>query len=260
MTYMGNRGAILRIWDELADFDAVQTAEASRHLLHSLSVLLNARNACWIAAVRTDDEENDPMRGWRIARTGYLIDDPVNEAVVRELRLRWARREVDALTRHTLKRSGECFRIFSLRQTMTAEWFESAGYKVFYEGRGVYDCIISSFPLSQDAECGIVIHASPERGAFSTDEIALTAEILRGLKWFLRRILHEHRLLIASSPLSPAERRTLTALLTGATEKEIGFSLDLSPHTVHQYAKSIYRKYGVKGRAGLMSLWLNRMP
>jgi len=257
---MDQQHAIFQLWDELADFDAMQTADASRHLLHSLAGMLKAKNACWIAAVRTAEDEDDPMRGWRIARTGYLVNDPVNEAVVRELRSRWARREIDPLTRHTLKQSGQCFRVFSLRQAMSADWFGTSDYKRLYESRGVYDCIMAAFPLSQDAECGIVIHASPERGAFDNDDLALAWEVLRGLKWFLRRILHEHSLLIASSPLSPAERRTLSSLLTGATEKEIGLNLDLSPHTVHQYAKSIYRKYGVKGRAGLMSLWLNRMP
>ena len=99
-----------------------------------------------------------------------------------------------------------------------------------------------------------------QRGAFSDQDTALVARVLRGLKWFHRRLMLEHHLLVASTPLSPAERRTLSELLTSAPEKEIAARLGLSANTVHQYAKAIYRKYGVKGRTGLVSLWLNRMP
>ena len=46
--------------------------------------------------------------------------------------------------------------------------------------------------------------------------------------------------------------------VTDATEKGIARQIGLAESTTHQHVVAIFRKYGVKSRAGLMSLWLNR--
>jgi PAS domain S-box-containing protein len=58
------------------------------------------------------------------------------------------------------------------------------------------------------------------------------------------------------SVLAPYERKVLELLLTEATEKQIAERLGLAVSTTHSYVTGIFRKYGVRGRAGLMSLWL----
>lgn len=58
------------------------------------------------------------------------------------------------------------------------------------------------------------------------------------------------------SVLAPYERKVLELLLTEATEKQIAERLGLATSTTHSYITGIFRKYGVRGRAGLMSLWL----
>lgn len=58
------------------------------------------------------------------------------------------------------------------------------------------------------------------------------------------------------SILAPYERKVLELLLTEATEKQIAERLGLAASTTHSYITGIFRKYGVRGRAGLMSLWL----
>jgi PAS domain S-box-containing protein len=60
--------------------------------------------------------------------------------------------------------------------------------------------------------------------------------------------------------LAPNERRVLELLLTEATEKQIAEKLGLAPSTVHSYVTGIFRKFNVRGRAGLMSLWLSQRP
>lgn len=64
----------------------------------------------------------------------------------------------------------------------------------------------------------------------------------------------------APTPLSPQERRVLQLLLTDAPEKEIAARLGLAESTIHSYVASIFRKFGVRGRKGLMSLWLQHRP
>ncbi|HTA18065.1 MAG TPA: helix-turn-helix transcriptional regulator, partial [Polyangia bacterium] len=60
----------------------------------------------------------------------------------------------------------------------------------------------------------------------------------------------------AGPALSRRERETLTLLLAGASEKEIARKLGLSPHTVHGYVKTLYRRFGATSRAQLLALCL----
>jgi len=65
------------------------------------------------------------------------------------------------------------------------------------------------------------------------------------------------RLFAAPTPrdtLSPRARDTLDQLLSGASEKEAAARLRISPHTVHDYVKQIYRAYRVASRAELLAL------
>jgi DNA-binding CsgD family transcriptional regulator len=58
----------------------------------------------------------------------------------------------------------------------------------------------------------------------------------------------------AAARLSPRLREVLDGLLAGEGEKELAGRLLLSKHTVHQYAKLIYRHFDVRSRAELSAL------
>jgi DNA-binding CsgD family transcriptional regulator len=58
--------------------------------------------------------------------------------------------------------------------------------------------------------------------------------------------------------LGPRLRQTLELLLAGDGEKQIAGKLALSRHTVHDYVKDVYRRFGVSSRAELLSLWVRR--
>ena len=64
--------------------------------------------------------------------------------------------------------------------------------------------------------------------------------------------------LIARAPLTPSERKVLRLLLTKASEKSIAAQLGLAVSTTHQHVVALFRKFAVRSRAELMSLWLNR--
>lgn len=49
--------------------------------------------------------------------------------------------------------------------------------------------------------------------------------------------------------LTPREREVLAAIAAGATNREIGEQLHLSPHTIKEHTSSIYRKLDVRNRA-----------
>jgi len=58
------------------------------------------------------------------------------------------------------------------------------------------------------------------------------------------------------SRLTAREREVVELLVRGLTDNEIADSLHLSPHTVKQYAKSVYRKTGVRSRVELAGVAL----
>ena len=53
--------------------------------------------------------------------------------------------------------------------------------------------------------------------------------------------------------LSPRLRQTLEHLLAGDSEKQVARKLKLSPHTVHIYVKSLYRRFNVSSRGELLA-------
>jgi DNA-binding CsgD family transcriptional regulator len=58
--------------------------------------------------------------------------------------------------------------------------------------------------------------------------------------------------------LSPRMRQTLERLLVGDSEKEIAARLGLSPHTVHVYVKTLYRRFNVSSRGELFAVVTGR--
>ena len=56
-----------------------------------------------------------------------------------------------------------------------------------------------------------------------------------------------------STHLPPRVRQTLDCLLQGDSEKQIAGKLRLSRHTVHDYVKSLHRKFAVSSRGELLA-------
>lgn len=64
---------------------------------------------------------------------------------------------------------------------------------------------------------------------------------------------------VAGVRLPPRLLRVLDRLLEGDSEKEIAVRLQLSPHTIHEYAKQLYRRLEVRIRAELMARFVARV-
>lgn len=61
---------------------------------------------------------------------------------------------------------------------------------------------------------------------------------------------------VCSRHLSKRLRETLDGLLGGGSAKEIAADLGLSPHTVQNYIKAVYREYNVNSRGELLALFI----
>lgn len=248
---------IHRVWDELADLGADQSSQAVTRLMAFLCERAEALNATWAGATRVDGScGDDPLRGWRVGAVQALhaVAPHSDERHFKEILRVWDRREIDPSFFLPMRDVG-AFRTYSFRRDLPAEWFETPFYERHYGSVGTFDAVFVAFPLNEDCESHFGFYS---RKTFTDEEIALLAYALRGIKWFHRHLMLERGLLMAASPLAPAERRVLRLLLTSASEKRIAYQADMSPSTVHQYVVGIYRKFGVRSRAALMSLWLNR--
>lgn len=241
-----------RLWDQLADLDGSQTHASSRRLMSALAERGAICNVTWAGAVRLTSGErsrsDDVMRRWRVAAAQSL-----NSYIPPPHRI-WDERQSDPSMDLPLRDLGR-FRNYTFRRELPDAWFGSPFYRQHYGDFGIEDATFVAFPLNEDCESHFGFWS---RQRLDDETIALVTYALRGIKWFHRRMMMNHGLILASAPLTPTEQRVMHLLLTGAREKHIALELGLAESTTHQHIVAIYRKFGVRNRAGLMSLWLNR--
>lgn len=248
------------LWDALADFDASRMAEARSHLLTGICGLIGAQNAVWFGAVRLGEPHpEDPVKGWRPRSICQLHPTQVIEQKAKEQADMLEAGVVDATTLRNVALAGQ-YRVNRLIELAPDGWFDGAYYRVFYVGAGYRDAIWAGIPINEDAETYFGFYRNLDREPFGMAERDIVAYALRGLRWFYRLQMLSEGIGVASTPLTPTERRVLQGLLQGLTEKQIAAAVAQSPHTTHDHVKRIFRKYGVSSRNALMALWLGRPP
>lgn len=247
---------IHRLWDELADFGADRIDAAARHLQERLCRMVGAWNSTWGGATRLDPglDSNDPLQGWRVAVTRllYPFDAPAEDGPFKELQKRWNSREMDISFLLPMRGIGQ-FRTYGHRRDLPPEWFDGPVYQMFSARYGTVDSLWVGFPINGDAESHFGFYA---RKVFTDGDYELLAHALRGIKWFHRQLMLTSGPLVAKSPLTRTERKVLGLLLTKASERVIADQLGLAVSTTHQHIVSVFRKFAVRSRAELMSLWL----
>lgn len=174
------------------------------------------------------------------------LDPGVTRMVVREVAGRAGRvtRGAPALTR--------------TRRQLVADgpWYRSAHFNEVRRPLRIDDALHSHCPLPRTAAVSLLSFIGyQDRAAFSDRERRLLdllhAELAR-LWWAA-----------AESPaarLPPRPAQVLGLLLDGRSEKEAAARLGLSPHTVHQYVKLLYRHFRVTTRAELLAGARCRLP
>jgi DNA-binding CsgD family transcriptional regulator len=117
---------------------------------------------------------------------------------------------------------------------------------------GVDDSIISMRRKPRRGEARvIVLKRSRDEGPFGAAERDLVDLAHGESDWLFDDVALPQT--PSDCTFSPRERETLALLMTGASERVVAIRLDLSPHTVHDYVKAIYKKLGVASRAELMA-------
>lgn len=137
------------------------------------------------------------------------------------------------------------------------DFHTSAYYRDFYEPSGHFDEITGVFNFDDHA-AGFVTYLRG-RGArpFGAQELALAETTADATRRVLERLWQQWRPAtetgISLASLTPRERQIALSLIDGGCAKIISRDLSISPGTVRNHIKTIYRKLGIHSQVELMT-------
>ena len=212
---------IYSLWDNLADYDVGDIHASRRFLLETVCGLIDAQNADWIGCVRLNSPRTrDPMKGWRPRTLFTLTPCDHTSAAIDAAFKEMDKGEPDITTTRNVELAGT-FRVLSLKELATPEWFEGPSYRNYYKALDRQDSLWAGIPLNADAEIQIGFHRSFASEPFTPDEQEIVSHALRGIRWFFKHQMLGEGVGVASAPLTPVEQQVLPGLLLGLTEKQI---------------------------------------
>jgi DNA-binding CsgD family transcriptional regulator len=136
------------------------------------------------------------------------------------------------------------------RQNVIADrrWDRSCSANERFRPLGCDDFVMSMMPV---ASLGVIssMEVYRSRGVRFSERERLFIQLLHeelGHDW--NRLGREE-----GARLTPRQRQVLARLVAGASEKELAYELDVSPHTVHEHIKAIHRAFGARSRGELLA-------
>lgn len=238
----GDLESIIRLAIELRDFAAGSDLQR-RHFLAAMGKLVGAPIAIWhdmhaapqdrIVTTRAYDQgTSDDERRTRLSEylaTQSEVYDPTLAPMKEALQFG------SVVAKHR-------------RQLVSDRtWYPSHHFEKFRRGPGHDDCIYSAF-IGPSGFQTFSLHRPLNDKRFTDSDAALVAAIHAGCT----ALLDDQELRIVNA-LSPRLRETFGWLLRGLTDKQVACELDVSPHTLHGYLKTLYRKLGVSSRFELLA-------
>lgn len=257
-----------RLWADVAAFPAHCSEQALVLFLKRICEVLGAFSSSWLAMKKLDSMPRkinpddyqlmiDKMDGW--APMAAVFTNP--DKNLRSILDRWLECSrvggMDAMSKAVAAGRGSN-RTYRRADVATEEEWEKHWISGEFLSRyGVGDRMIAMFCLGEDAEACVVIDRAPADDAFSAEDKRIFHLAVCGIAGLHKRVFMENGLFASSCPLSKRERELYRYLLTDLSESQIAERMKLSVHTIHSYARGLYKKFGVKGRIGLMALVLN---
>jgi DNA-binding CsgD family transcriptional regulator len=246
--------AIARVWHELAEIPAAHSDEALTHCFAQLARIIGASNVFWVGAARATEVTSDRLRGWRPRAVRHLHRDAMRDRIVADLQRQFKANAVDPQTQALVTGAGTT-RAFLRRQLVDNETWESSW--ILNEGMrplGIEHRLVGAHAVNPRVETYIGLDRGRREQPFAERERDLLYLFLLGCPGFHREQALAHG--VAQPSLTAREREVLHLLLTDLSEREIGQALGLTWRSTHQYVVAVLKKFGVKGRVGLMAHWL----
>ncbi|MCR6498052.1 LuxR C-terminal-related transcriptional regulator [Shinella sp. CPCC 101442] len=137
------------------------------------------------------------------------------------------------------------------------DFHTSAYYRDFYEPSGSFDEITGVFNFDRNA-AGFVTYLR-RRGArpFGAEDVATAEATADATRMVLERLWRQWRPpgenQLSLGDLSARERQIAVLLIDGGCAKTISRDLSISPGTVRNHIKTVYRKLGIHSQVELMA-------
>jgi DNA-binding CsgD family transcriptional regulator len=268
--------AIARLWRELSEFPASCAEEALAHCFSRLGRIIGADNLFWVGATRDREEPRirepqfgepeannlsgsdcnagDVLHGWRPKAVRHLHRDPHRDRIVADVLRQMQANIVDPHTQALVAGAGTTRAYLRPELVDDETWEQSWVVNEAMRPIGTEDRIVGARAVDGRNESYIGLDRRRGERPFGERERDLLYLFLLGCPGF-----HREQLLLrglADPPITPREQDVLRLLLTDLSEREIGEALGLTWRTTHQYVGTILKKFGVKGRVGLMAYWL----
>ena len=147
---------------------------------------------------------------------------------------------------------------FTRSELLSDEAWRRSAFAAHRRTAGCDDSLASLTRLSSPRRMVAVIflRAGAGREPFGPRERTLLDLCHSELAWVYqaeRRSLPQH-----ANALPPRLREALEHLAAGRDEGETAEAMSLSPHTVHDYVKTLYAHFGVSSRGELLARWARR--
>jgi hypothetical protein len=244
-------GTLLRLAAEVADLPEDKVVRR-RHILNTLKDVVGAAMALCFEPNRSGGKglaepgsivasDNELFNG--TPRQRYLLrGDPVNPTAAPVLQSHdpFATSRRSALMNDAL-------------------WYGSEYFHTVMRPMNLDDSICSRLLLPDDSQLYIAIHREIGDEPFTERDCGLV-QFFNTHAAALYHVEDKSRPQDANDPrlkdLPPRLRPVLLGFLDGDGEKQVATKLGLSPHTVHQYAKLLYRHFDVSSRGELLSQFI----
>jgi DNA-binding CsgD family transcriptional regulator len=255
------------LWKEVTAFSAADATLALRHLLTRLCEMMGASDADWYAVNQHNNIKTPPMMrpfqfviynpgGWSPSASYSLDPEKILESHIERWYMYAKKEGVDPMSKALFAKSGyarSCIRHDVMTDGEWGDHWYPQKYLSFY---GVGERMMMTFPVNECCESFFIIDRPIGAPAFTTHDKYLFHHALAGIPHLHKRLCLERGVLRLTVALTSRETETYRLLLTHLSEREIASKMNLSAHTVHDYARQLYQKFGVKGRVGLMSMLL----
>lgn len=134
----------------------------------------------------------------------------------------------------------------------------SAIYREWMEPQGLYFGCGAVLVAEKRLVGSVTLFRTRDMGEFSDLELRRLLEVARHLSLRLNDLLgggdpaaDAVRKMASETHLTPREHEVLELMLAGATNPEMARKLHISESTLKKHVNALYRKLGIRGRAGL---------
>jgi len=136
-------------------------------------------------------------------------------------------------------------------------WYRSPHVQDYRRAGGVDDFIYAGQRTGTGSNIrGLSLHRPWGGRPFRPRDLAVVDAFTREALW-LRQPAVPAGVARLAAELSPRLRDVLSGLAKGLSEKQLADRLGISPHTVHDHVKALYRQLGVSSRGELLALALS---